>query len=90
MLDTTDTPFGKVVQPLQFRRHTLSATLLWSPLPEGWEMHAIRADPGGALDIPHEILRHRALLSLPDGTPFSEVVETYTANVLAFAPPLTP
>jgi len=23
-------------------------------------------------------------LSLPDGTPFSEVVETYTAGVLAF------
>jgi hypothetical protein len=29
------------------------------------------------------VLEHRAILSLPDGTPFSEVVETYTANVLA-------
>jgi hypothetical protein len=26
-------------------------------------------------------------LSLPDGTPVSEVVESYTSNVLAFAPP---
>ncbi len=28
------------------------------------------------------------LLTLPDGTPFSEVVETYTDKVLAF--PMTP
>jgi hypothetical protein len=42
-----------------------------------------------ALEVPPEVLRHRALLTLPDGTPFSEVVETYTANVLALpaAPP---
>jgi hypothetical protein len=33
------------------------------------------------------VLQHRALLSLPDGTPISEVVETYTGNVLAFTPP---
>jgi hypothetical protein len=30
-------------------------------------------------------LEHRAVLTLPDGTPFSEVVETYTDKVLAFA-----
>jgi hypothetical protein len=27
------------------------------------------------------------VLTLPDGTPFSEVVETYTDNVLGFAQP---
>jgi hypothetical protein len=29
----------------------------------------------------------RAVLTLPDGAPFSEVVETYTADVLAFPVP---
>jgi chorismate-pyruvate lyase len=38
LLESTDTPFGKVVLPLHFQRHTLSATLLWLPLPKGWEM----------------------------------------------------
>jgi hypothetical protein len=89
LLDTTDVPFGRVVQSLQFRRRTLSSTALWHPLPEGWEMSASAADVGAAaLRMPPKLLEHRAILSLPDGTPFSEVVETYTANVLAFpAPP---
>ena len=86
-LDGTDVPFGKVVQALHFRRHTLSSTLLWSPLPEGWEMNPAAAHDGvGAahIPIPEHLLQHRAVLLLPDGTPFSEVVETYTGNVLAF------
>ena len=41
-----------------------------------------------ALAIPAEVLRHRAVLTLPDGTPFSEVIETYTGEVLAFPAPL--
>jgi hypothetical protein len=98
LLDTTNTPFGKAVQELHFRRHTLSAELLWSPLPDAWEVSESRADAKGSrtdgkvavLDLPPQILRHRALLSLPDGTPFSEVVETYTASVLAFPPPTAP
>jgi PhoPQ-activated pathogenicity-related protein len=40
----------------------------------------------GVLAIPDEVLRHRAILVLPNGTPFSEVVETYTREVLAFEP----
>jgi hypothetical protein len=90
LLDTTEEPFGRVVQALNFRRHTLSARLLWLPLPEGWEMNATltsASDGAAALPLPAELLQHRAVLSLPDGTPFSEVVETYTNNVLAFAPP---
>jgi hypothetical protein len=88
LLDTTDTPFGKVVLALHFRRHTLSSKLLWLPLPEGWEMNAAAANDGAAdFSLPPELLEHRAVLSLPDGTPFSEVVETYTNNVLAFPLP---
>jgi chorismate-pyruvate lyase len=87
-LETTDTPFGKAVAALHFRRHTISANLLWRPLPEGWEMGAASAPKGaGALTIPDHVLEHRAVLSTPDGEPFSEVVETYTAEVLAFPPP---
>jgi hypothetical protein len=88
LLETTDMPFGKVVQALHFRRHTLSAALLWLPLPENWEMNpGAAAGHAGRLQIPHKLLEHRALLTLPDGTPFSEVVETYTGNVLAFSLP---
>jgi hypothetical protein len=88
VLDTSDMPFGKVVLPLHFQRHTLSSTLLWMPLPPGWEMKPNNvSDTGSTLTIPPELLQHRALLTLPDGTPFSEVVETYTANVLAFSAP---
>lgn len=86
-LNTTEISFGRVVHPLHFRRRTLSVALLWHPLPEGWEMGAAVPAPGkGALRLPHDLLQHRAVLTLPDGTPFSLVVETYTANVLAFPP----
>ncbi len=88
VLETTDTPFGKAVAALHFRRHTLSADLLWRPLPKGWEMDATPAPrETGALTIPDHVLEHRAVLSTPDGEPFSEVVETYTGEVLAFPPP---
>jgi hypothetical protein len=85
-LDETDTPFGKVVQEMHFQRHTRSSQLLWRPLPEGWEMHAPARDTAVLL-IPHFVLEHRAVLSLSDGTPFSEVVESYTADVLGFRLP---
>jgi chorismate-pyruvate lyase len=87
-LDNTDTPFGRVVQALHFQRHTLSAQLLWWPLPQGWEMNPEAAARGaGELRMPATVLQHRALLRLPDGTPFSEVVESYSGNVLAFPMP---
>jgi hypothetical protein len=87
-LETTDTPFGTVVAALHFRRHTLSADLLWRPLPKGWEIGATPVpQEAGALTIPDHVLEHRAVLSTPDGEPFSEVVETYTGEVLAFPPP---
>jgi chorismate-pyruvate lyase len=88
LLDTTDTPFGRAVQALHFQRHTISAKLLWQPLPEGWEVSpAAVSVSAGQLIPPRAVLEHRAMLALPDGTPFSEVVETYSGNVLAFSPP---
>jgi chorismate-pyruvate lyase len=86
-LETTDTPFGKAVASLQFRRRTLTADLLWSPLRKGWEMEAAPPATDGPLRIPERVLEHRAILSTPDGKPFSEVVETYTGEVLSFPAP---
>jgi len=88
VLDTTDTPFGRAVQALHFHRRTLSAQLLWSPLPQGWEMeHVLPAGGNGSLQIPPQTIQHRAVLSTPDGTPFSVVVETYTNEILSFPQP---
>lgn len=87
-LQTTDVPFGRVVQQLHFSRHTLQATLVWSPLPAGWESGNQGAP--SAWPVPQAtLIRHRAILTLPDGRPISEVVENYTAEVLAFPQPET-
>ena len=87
-LNNSDIAFGRAVQALQFRRRTLSATLLWAPLPEGWEMAvpAVRV-AAAKLTVPPFVLQHTAVLALPDGTPISALTETYTSEVLAFAPP---
>jgi chorismate-pyruvate lyase len=88
VLTTTDTAFGRAVQALHFQRHTLSAALLWSPLPDAWEMNrAAKSAASAPLQVPPQVLQHRAVLTLPDGTPFSAVVETYTDAVLAFPQP---
>jgi len=85
LLETTDTPFGRVVKSLDFRRHTISVTVLSPFLPPGWEtMPPARIERMSQPCLPANLLQHRAILTLPDGTPFSEVVETYTGNVLAF------
>ena len=86
-LDTSDVAFGHAVQALKFQRRTLSAELLWHPLPEKWEMSPLPSPGPEALSIPSEVLRHHAVLTLPDGTPFSEVIETYSSEVLAFPAP---
>jgi hypothetical protein len=87
-LEHSDIAFGRAIQALHFQRHTLTAALLWMPLPEGWEMQARNHLAHAArLDIPPYVLQHTAVLTLPDGTPISTVTETYTAQVLAFAQP---
>jgi hypothetical protein len=71
------------VQPLHFRRQTLSAEPLWSPLPPGWDSGAALPPASGRpLAIPPHVLQHRALLYTQDNRPFSLVVESYTAGVL--------
>lgn len=88
-LETSDIAFGRAVQALHFHRQTLGARLLWSPLPADWDSRTgpLPAESGGTLAIPDKVIENRAVLALPDGTPFSEVVETYSGNVLAFSPP---
>lgn len=69
LLEQTDTPFGAVVRPLDFHRHTLRVTQL---------LRRGDADP-----VPHAVLRHEAVLTDGAGRPFSYVVETYTSEVLS-------
>ena len=85
-LETTDTPFGKVVQALQPHRQTFAAITLWSPLPEGWERGPVSpGDAKRALVIPDSLFEHRALLYTGDNLPFSEVDEVYKRPLLDFA-----
>ncbi len=72
VLRSSETPFGKVIAPLNPTRQTLSATLLWEP-PSG--MNA-------ATTIPDHLLEHRAVLSNGAGVPLAEVVETYQRGIL--------
>jgi hypothetical protein len=82
-VDTTNIAFGRAVQA-HFQHHTLSAKLLWTPLPQGWETGGtLSGASSGTLQVPPEVIEHRAVL-------FSEVVETYTRNVLAFPEPPRP
>jgi len=83
-LDTSTTPFGAVVKALNFQRHTLSASLLFDPLPAGWDLSAPPAGTG-AMTVPHQVIQHRAVLSAA-GEPFSYVIETYTDKVLPDRP----
>lgn len=90
-LDTTDVSFGRIVRPLGFRRQTLTSRILWSPLPVDWDT----IDAGSAnrtarvqnLAIPARVIENHAVLVQPDGTPFAQVIENYTAAVLDMPPP---
>ena len=71
-LEQTQTPFGVVVRPLDFRRRTLAVETLL-----GSQVTSV---------IPRELLRHRAVLVTANGRPFSLVVETYTDKLLVTVP----
>jgi chorismate-pyruvate lyase len=89
-LETSDTPFGRVIAPLEPFRRTFAARLLWSPLPEGWERSAHAVPPcqsSGPLAIPAALFEHRALVLGRDNRPIAEVHEVYQDDLLAFAPP---
>jgi chorismate-pyruvate lyase len=83
LLDQTETPFGKVVQPLQPYRRTFAATLRWSPMPEGWEMMAAH-EVAAPLTVPGELFEHRAVLYDRRHRPLAEVREVYQKGVLQF------
>jgi hypothetical protein len=90
VLESTDTPFGKAVQPLGPYRQTFDVRVLWSPLPEGWERPSDDRRPcasAGALTIPDALFEHRAILYTREHKPFSEVHEVYQRDILAFPAP---
>lgn len=89
-LETSDTPFGRVVAPLEPYRRTFAARLLWAPLPEGWERSSNPAPPclsSGPLAIPAALFEHRAIVYGRDHRPIAEVHEVYQDDLLAFSPP---
>jgi len=91
-LETTDIPFGKAVAALQPFRRTIEMKMRFSPLPEGWELSAGVAPaqkPEGALELPHALFEHKAVIYGADQRPFSEVHETYTNELLDFGPAST-
>jgi chorismate-pyruvate lyase len=85
-LETTDTPFGKVVAALKPVRKVVGTKTIWSPQPEGWSCAAFdaAAAPGRFLQIPQELFQFRAVLSTADNLPFSEVNEIYQGDLLAY------
>jgi hypothetical protein len=89
LLETSETPFGKVVQPLRPYRQTFAVTHLWSPLPAGWEQQRrARGQPGErakALVLPKDLFEHRAILYTSDHDPLAEVNERYQGQLLAFS-----
>jgi chorismate-pyruvate lyase len=94
-LETTQTPFGKVVQPLEPHRETIAVRMLWQPLPVGWERAPATAAPapgsseapGKPLDLPSALFEHRAILYSARGEPIAEVDEVYQRDLLAFPQP---
>jgi hypothetical protein len=78
LLESTDMAFGRVVKPLNYSRRTLSFEQLWSPLDKPYEQS------GSVITVPDAVLTHHALLLLPDGTPISEVAETYRRDLFCF------
>jgi chorismate-pyruvate lyase len=89
LLETSQTPFGRVVQSLRPYRRTFAVTLLWSPLPSGWEQQRQRptqpSERATPLVLPKELFEHRAILYTSDHQPISEVHERYQSQLLAFS-----
>ncbi len=89
VLETTDTPFGKVVADLQPRRRTIQVQTLWSPMPAGWTCTRFDLPPDklNPLEIPAALFQVSALLEAADGQPISEVNEVYQGALLDFTAP---
>lgn len=74
LLETTETPFGRAVAPLQPYRRTFAVKMLWSD---------------STRPIPEALFEHHAVLYTRNDTPFSEVAEVYRREVLDFPVPRT-
>jgi len=70
-LETSDTPFGRVVAPLQPYRRTFAVKVLWSDTTR---------------PIPDTLFEHHAVLYTRGDRPFSEVAEAYRRDLLDFQP----
>ena len=90
LLETTETPYGKVVRPLHPYRRTFAAQRLWSPLVAGWELEARPdfAPSGRPLAVPPALFEHRAVLYDANDRPLAELREVYQRALLDF--PLGP
>jgi chorismate-pyruvate lyase len=80
LLGNTDTPFGRVISSLHFRRTTLASQVFWSS-------RSAAPDEGGELVFPAHVITNEAVLHSVSGLPIAEVVESYTAGVLGSPPP---
>lgn len=67
LLDTTDTPFGRAVAPLEPHRETIAVRLLWTDSTQ---------------PAPDVLFEHRAVLYTRGGEPFSEVDERYRRELI--------
>jgi len=85
LLDESDTPFGRVVQPLHPTRETFSMEVFYQPLDKNYAPAPGETD--ASLDLPEHLFEHRALLFDAAHEPFSEVHETYTREILSFLRP---
>ena len=87
-LNFSDRPFGKIIAPLNPYRRTMEVKIYWSPLEKGWEKNLSRSITNlrdeRVISIPKYLFMHRALVSSEAGIPISEVVETYTNEVINF------
>ena len=85
LLETTDTPYGKVVANLKPTRRTLGAEVLWEVLPSDWATHPPPPDhPDETLDVPLILFEHHAIVVDAENRPLAEVEEHYTRDILPF------
>ncbi len=77
LLDHSDTPFGRAVRSLHFKRQTLSSKKLWTPT---------ESPVGASLMLPEHVLKNEGLLTVGNGLPISQVIENYTAQILGPSP----
>jgi hypothetical protein len=100
LLDSTQTPFGKVVLPLKPHRETIAVQMLWAGLPDGWESAEPASHPASAsgaasapsqpLELPPALFEHRAILYTPAHQAIAEVRELYQRDLLSFPEPRLP